>query len=89
MAIKIFFCPTFSHWQAAAFPLPLSLLLFITTLPLRRDHPLFWHVNLKSITAGEIKRGEKLEQERHKNKTQKCGEKQEAKMMKEERKRYK
>lgn len=75
--------------RAASFLLPLSLPLFITTLPLSRERKISRHVNLKSITAGEIKRGRKLEKEGHKNKTQKCGEKQEAKMMKEEGKQHK
>lgn len=44
---------------------------------------------MKSIAAGEIKRGRKLEKEGRKNKTQKCGEKREAKMMKEEGKQHK
>ena len=76
-------------WRAAAFLLPLSLPLFITTLPLSRARPISWHVNLKSITADKMKRGRKLEKEGHKNKTQKCGAKRAAKRMKEEGKQHK
>lgn len=88
-AVIVLFCSDFSHWQAAAFLLPLSLPLLITTLPLSRARPISRHVNSKSITAEEIKRGRKPEREGHKNKTQTCGEKREAKMMKEEGKQHK
>lgn len=59
--LPLWFCfvQPFPPGEAAAFLLPLSLALFITTSPLSRECLISWRVNSKSIIAGEIKEGEK------------------------------